>query len=268
MFTLGRKIDITYNTNKLILVITLIVAAIGYFMTGHVLSGIYIGAGSFLTWALAREIDPKHDYSAFVGVGLSLLNLFYYGKINLLIIFWIILMLRILNGISGEKLKPLDIFSVLGLTIYLSINNKNIVYIIPFIFAMIFASRFEGKSKMPLVALLIGLGAGLVELFYFKYFYVVDLDFSKIINILALVGSFIFITQAKRIDINNVIDDRGQQAQRKRIRATQMFCGNVILLLFLFVEMSPNNIIIYLSAMIGVIIYSLFVRPEREIKEV
>ena len=71
-------IDFNYKTNQLVVLLTLAASAVGWLVTGAFLSGLSIGVGVFLTWALAREIDPKHDYSALLAAGFSLINLFYY----------------------------------------------------------------------------------------------------------------------------------------------------------------------------------------------
>ena len=137
MFSLGRNIDFHYKTNKIIAIVSVVVAAIGWILTGNVLSGLYIGFGSFLTWALSRELDPKHDYSAFLAVGFSLLNLFYYEDLQLIVIFWILLLMRMVSGITGKGLTTFDIFSLLGFTVYLSLNNKNSVYLLIFLLAVV-----------------------------------------------------------------------------------------------------------------------------------
>ena len=89
--------------------------------TGTVLSGVYVGFGFFLTWALVRELDPNHEYSALLAAAFSLLNLLYYENVQLLVVVWVLLLMRIINGITGKELTTFDIFSVLGLTTYLII---------------------------------------------------------------------------------------------------------------------------------------------------
>ena len=108
MFTLGRKIDINYGTNKIIIILSLLVGLLGGIMTGEIKSGLYLALGTFLSWSLAREVDPGHEKSAFVAVGLSILNLFYYVKIEVLVLVWLILVMRMISRITGKELKFLD----------------------------------------------------------------------------------------------------------------------------------------------------------------
>ena len=56
--------------------------------------------------------------------------------------------------------------------------------------------------------------------------------------------------------------DFSYKSNKMIVIIAQIFYANIILLLFLFVEMSLNNLIIYLASMIGVIIYSFFARSK------
>lgn len=255
-FTLGRKIDINYQTNKLILIISAIVVIIGYFVTKDVISALYLGVGTFLTWALAREVDPKHEYSAFLCTALSLVNLFYYEKINLLVLFWIILLLRMVNEISGKDVSSLDVFLVLGFSIYLSIIHKSSIYVAAFVLAMVYIVKIKGKSKMALISLIIAASVFLVENSYFRYLSAQDIDFSNKINIFTIVGVFVFLMAVNFIKNEGIVDDKGNLLEVKKARSAQLLFGNMILFLFLFSGINLNNLIIYFSVIIGVIIYA------------
>ena len=257
MFTLGRKIDFSYNTNKIILAISFIVGGIGYFITGEISSGLYLAGGTFLTWALAREVDPKHDYSAFIAVALSLVNLFYYQKIELLIIFWIILTLRLVSGISGKDATILDIVVVLGMTLYLAVNSQNVMYILPFMSAMIYLIRAKENYKASIGALVLSLLAFLVGGFYLQYFKINSIELLKMENVFIIIGIFVFITGINFIKINGLVDDKGKPANDRKIRTSQMLYGNIILLLFLFAGVGLNNLIIYFSVIIGTFLYAI-----------
>lgn len=256
MFTLARKIDFNYMTNKIILAVSALAALVGYFVIGDIKSGIYIGLGTFLTWVLAREVDPKHDYSAFVCVGGSLINIFYYEKINLLVLLWMVLFLRLLNGITGKKLTALDLFTVLGLSIYLSIDFKNSIYLAPFISSIMTLNRLEKKSNLTMIAFIIAIGVFLLESFYFKMFQFQVIDFSNKLNVAIIAGTFIFSVWINFIKIKGVKDDLGNPINETRVRAGQMLFSNTVLLLLIFGGISLNNLIIYTAVMLGVISYS------------
>jgi len=125
---LGRPFDPRYPTNLAVAILALTVAIAG--TIGHLISGVAllesalwgIGAGFvlFLTWALGRELDPDHDLSAFVGAGLVLIALLLLDMPALLVVFWLLLVLRLVNRTSGLQAKPLDSLAVLGLGAWLT----------------------------------------------------------------------------------------------------------------------------------------------------
>lgn len=257
MFTLGRKIDIHYLTNRIILILSILVAIIGWIITGDLLSGAYIGAGTFLTWALAREADPKHEYSAFLCAGTSLLNLFYYENIQLLVIFWILLTMRLVNGITGKELRFLDVFSVLGMTIYLSISNQNSIYLITFVLAMGFLVSFKEKPKLALIAGGIGLATFIVESFFINYLSFNNISNSELINMLVIAMVFISFIFWKFLSKDEIRDDLGNIINDFKILSSQITYSIIVLLIYFFGDISINNLIIYLSVIVGVIIYWL-----------
>lgn len=250
MFTLARKIDIHYSTNKIILAIAILVGAIGYFITGHIKSGAYLAGGTFLTWALAREVLPRDEYGAFISVTLSLVNIFLYQNIQLLVLFWLILLLRLVNGLTGKKTTPVDIFSLLGLSIFLSISRGNSVYLLPFLFSMMKIK----KTKVSLLVLPLSAIIMLVEILYFKYLHINTINLSSIIDISIIVLLIAFIISVIGfIDNKGVYDDKGDPADEKKIKSSQIFFAITIFLLFILSYISINNLIIYIALMLEVI---------------
>jgi hypothetical protein len=126
---LARTIDPSYPTNRAIAALTIFFAIAGTAL--HVLSGgallegalwgVRVGFVLFLTWALGRELDPDHDLSAFVGVGLILIALLSsLDRPTLVESIWLLLLLRLVNHTTGLPAKPLDSLMVAGLGIWLS----------------------------------------------------------------------------------------------------------------------------------------------------
>lgn len=255
MFTLGRKIDINYSTNRIIILVSFIVAIIGWLKTGELLSGLSIGGGTFLTWALAREVDPKHEYSAFLCVLFSLLNLFYYNKIELLVIFWIILSLRLVNKISGKEMTFIDVFSVLGMTIYLSFRDQNSIYLVPFIIMMLFIMSFKGKSLLVIISGLIAILAFIIESYNMKYLRMRNSNFSEPLNLFYLMIIIISFLIPYFLSKNEIKDDLGNPANIRRINGSQILFSIIVFLLYIFGHKSTNNMIIYLSVLLGIMIY-------------
>lgn len=256
-FTLGRKIDINYPTNKIILIISAIVTLIGYFITKEFSSALYLGAGSFLTWALAREIDPKHKYSAFLCAALSLVNLFYFDRVQLLILFWILLLLRLVTEISGKDASLLDMVIVFAMGVYLSVLNKSSIYLVPLIFAIAYRIKTKGKSKEALVFMILSAAIFLVENSYFGFISPQDISLSDPLSIFVLVGTFGYLMFIDLIKRDVTLDDKGEELDERKVKYAQLLFGNTIILLFLFGGISFNNLVIYFSVIIGVIVYAI-----------
>lgn len=255
VFSLGRKIDLSYKTNQLIVGLSLIVAVIGWSLTGKVSSGLYIGVGVFLTWALSRELDTKHEYSAFIAAAFSLINLLYYETIQLLVIVWLLLLMRIVNGITGKALTSFDIFSVLGLTIYLSITNENSIYVMIYVLAMAFTMKSREKTKGALIAGGIGLIIFIVESLFMGYLIVNQINYLNPLSIATLVISFLSVVLFWFLSKDKTEDDQGQAIKRVKLLASQLLYNAAVLLLFLFSDLSLNDLTIYLAVLLGITIY-------------
>lgn len=259
MFTLGRKIDFNYKTNKMILIISAMAMAAGFIVTGDIKSSIYIGVGTFLTWALTREVDPKHEYSAFLAAAISLLNIIYYENINLLVIFLVLLVLRLLNGITGKEITLLDLSLVLLLSIITSLSTENSIYLVPFLSAVMTLSGLSKNPKKYYIFLFISAAVFLFESFYLNYFAFEFIGLSNRINLVIIALAVIFVIWINFIKIKGTLNDNGQPVDEKRVRAAQMLYGSIVILFFLG-EVSLNNLIIYFAVMIGIIVYSFFDR--------
>ena len=68
MFTLGRKVSLTYRTNQIILSLALISGIMWYIVTTDLAESAVLAGSLFLSWALVREIDCRREYAAFVAV--------------------------------------------------------------------------------------------------------------------------------------------------------------------------------------------------------
>lgn len=255
MFTLGRKIDMNYATNKIIVIITLLIAVLGFISSRNIFSSLSIAMGVFLSWALAREIDPRHEYSAFLAAAFSSLNLFYYKSISLLVVFWILIMIRTINGITGKELTAFDIFSLLGLSVYLSFNNRNGIYLVIFIILMSSLMVFNERAKISFLAAAVALGFFIVEIFFLKYLFFNRIDYLDRVNLITMALVLAFILLSKFISGEEILDDVGNRAKKFKIFSGQILFSTIVILLLLFGQVGLNNLIIYLSALAGVIIY-------------
>ena len=83
--------------------------------------GAGVGLTVFLSWALARELDPDNDHSAFVGAGLVSIGVFLWGLPHFLALFCLLVLGRIVNRSSGLSARTADSMAAVvlsGLLVY------------------------------------------------------------------------------------------------------------------------------------------------------
>ncbi len=79
VFALGRSVDLSYPTNRAIVILTLgafgaaVILQLGFGagVPESGTTGALAAASVFLAWALARELDPDTEYAAFAAAGLT-----------------------------------------------------------------------------------------------------------------------------------------------------------------------------------------------------
>jgi hypothetical protein len=148
--TIGRSFDPSYPTNRAIAIVTILVmvgGALFQLVSGEgwgegVLWGANAGLSVLLTWVLCRELDPDHALSAFVAVGLALVGLFLWGVPRLAVIFWLIVVMRLVNRTTGAPAGLLDSLGVLGLGSWLSLQGN-------WGYGIITAAAFLLDSQLP-----------------------------------------------------------------------------------------------------------------------
>ena len=121
--SIGRPIDPSYPTNRAIALLGVAVGGAGTIVRllggSSLIQSVAWGAGVafavFFAWALARELDPDYDLSAFVSAGLLLVSLLFFELPALLVLLWMLLLLRIVNRTTGLPATPLDSLAALGL---------------------------------------------------------------------------------------------------------------------------------------------------------
>jgi hypothetical protein len=125
--TLGRPLDPSYRTNLIVLIITPILAIISgvyvfmsdsEFMTA-LQAAFWMALAVFEAWALAREIDPDNDWSAFVAVALIVIAMFVlnFPAFSIIALFVSTMALRLTNRIVGPPATRSDSVLVLILVL-------------------------------------------------------------------------------------------------------------------------------------------------------
>ena len=118
--SIGRPVDLRYPTNLVIFILSMGVAAGGilYRLLAHELLlqsgkwGLKAGFTVFLAWAICRELDPDNDVAAFVGAGLTVFGVLLWGFPSFLVLFWLLLIIRVVNRTAGLAAKTMDSLAV------------------------------------------------------------------------------------------------------------------------------------------------------------
>ena len=121
--SIGRPVDRRYPTNRAIASLSLLVMILGFVVRRLAgtpsleasFGGLLMALGFFLAWAVARELDPDHDLSAFVAAAASLVPLAILGPPDLAATVLVLLLLRIVNRTVGPAARPLDTIGILAL---------------------------------------------------------------------------------------------------------------------------------------------------------
>lgn len=123
-FTLGLPIDLSYQTNRIIVFVSIISLTavqvyqlvIGTSFIPAFFAAAAAGFAVFLSWASGREIDPANDWSAFVALPVTFLIALLYGPPAFMAILFILLFSRVLNGTTGKQATAIDsaILLILG----------------------------------------------------------------------------------------------------------------------------------------------------------
>jgi hypothetical protein len=137
---LGRDIDPNYRTNLVIMILTPLSAVVAFVIAvvagmgfGDAIVRAFFTAGAtFAAWAFSREIDPDHDWSAFVAVGLAWIGCYIYrapvfGAFSLAMLMYA---LRMTNRVIGAPPTQVDtgiVLSTIAVTAFL--NNWVVAWI-------------------------------------------------------------------------------------------------------------------------------------------
>lgn len=255
MFTLGRKIDLRYKPNLIIVLLSLLAVAAGWLFFGEFQSGISLGGGFFLTWALTRELDPAHDYSAYLAAFLSLSVLFDFERIHFLSALWLLLLLRAVNGISGKDLTLFDLVSLFGFTLYLSFNDENSIYFLLFALAMMFIRQRGSKPKEAGIAGILALILFIVQSTWMAGLYFNSFEFLNLFDLLMIAGPLLSLIVFRSLSRTKVEDDKGNSVAQSRIFSSQLLYDAAVLLFFFFSDTTFSDQVLYLSAIAGVVLY-------------
>ncbi|TVP89784.1 hypothetical protein [Alkalibacterium sp.] len=255
IFTLGRSIDLRYKSNLIIILLTLSATALGWLFTDDGVVGLYLGGGVFLSWALSRELDPAHTLSAFKAAGLVFFTIFSPDSFQPVLVFWLLLLMRLINGITGKKLTLIDLLSTLAFTGFLSFTRENSLYLLIFVLTTVSLVTIGERSKSVLIV------GGLALLLLAGQIVIMDsLNFVSLNEIDFLMGSLLALTLLsvpffRQLSQTAIEDDKGETVDSIRVFSGQLLYSAAIILLTLTGSLTFNDQLIYLAVVSGILIH-------------
>ncbi len=149
-YALARPPDPRYATNLAIIVIAAVVGAAagglallgGAGLVSSAGDGIVAGASVFFAWALAREIDPDHEWSAFAAAGLAIGGLLAFDQPAFLPLLFLLIALRLISRTTGVAAKLADSLSILGAAVLASFMSH-------WLYGALAALGFFADSRLP-----------------------------------------------------------------------------------------------------------------------
>jgi hypothetical protein len=182
------------------------------------LTALILGISFFLAWALARELDPDHDYSAFLAAALSLIPSFWLGRPNLAAIFLILLLVRIVNRSVGPAARPLDTVGLLVLVAVVAWRGDPVT-VGAAVAAFVIDVILRPPHRIHLAAA--GASLGLLAVAVSRYRSAADPGMSALIWI-ALAASVPFLLLIRGSGSpRTVSDEGGDPLSGRRVRAAQ-----------------------------------------------
>ncbi len=258
-FTLGRKVDFSYKTNLAVSILTLLIIIPGALIQGSFIGGLLIGAGFFLTWALTREIDPLHDFSAFFAGAFFLIGIIFFEGLDLALLFWVLLSLRFISGICGKKPTFLDLIVIFGFSSFLAISNEQSIYWLFLGLALGLAYwRYKGDPRLGLAALFSS-GLFFLGLFFWPLSPGFIFSFNFFQGGLFFVAVLLPITVLIQVDKKEqgFRDDGGKTLNPQDINLARVFFAAVFFLLLTGETIGQGTFFLLFSVLAGALVFRL-----------
>ncbi len=228
--SIGRSLNFNYKTNKAIVIITAINIVIGLLLSiinqlelpVVIIQGLSFGITFFLCWAITREIDPDNALSAFIGLIPLLFILIFLPETNIIILFWLLISLRIINRTTGLPARIADSAMLFVLSLLISYFYSPIF---GFSVAAVFlfdAKLIEGQKFQLLFTFLSVFSSIILILYINQIFEVTAFSVLQFISILAIAIFFGFIIYSTK-DVKSKGDITNIPLSLSRIRSAQFF---------------------------------------------
>jgi len=225
----GRPLSLKYPTNRAVIIIVVLVFILGT-LTKLVMGDSLVvsivwafgaAASIFFAWAIARELDPDSNVSAFISATLMLAAIFFTGLPTLLTLFWFLLVIRILNRITGIAPKPLDLAVVIILAVVLSWQELWLYCLMTSLMLYI-NSWIDGKKKKGIILFVIVFSLGIVSAFLGNAFFkTIEISADAIVIVTLLTLLYIPVI-CKRTKLKSLTDITKEPVSVFRMRVTRI----------------------------------------------
>jgi len=262
----GRPLSFKHLTNRAIIIIvtsvfilgTLTKLVMGDSLVVSVVWAFGAAASIFFAWAIARELDPDSNVSALISSTLMLAALFFVGLPALLTLFWFLLVIRILNRITGIAPKPLDLAVVIILAVVLSWQELWLYCLMTSLILYI-NSWIDGEKRKGISLFVIVLSLGVVSAFLGNASFTtieISADAIVIVTLFTLLYIPVICTRTK---LKSLTDITKEPVSVFRMRVTRITVVVVGILVAIIQGYSGFNDLIPLWTSIGgIIIWNIY----------
>lgn len=154
--SLPRVVDPRYPSNRLVVAgsaVAALLTAVAAFVDVDLGFGpIAAAVGVFLSWAIARELDPDHPAAALLAMPVAFAVLLVVGEASLLLGTAVLLASRITAGTVGTDLRMLDGIALVGLSGLLGTQSVGVVGLALLVAGVFISGRSTGRSAAVSVA--------------------------------------------------------------------------------------------------------------------
>ncbi len=259
--SIGRPLDFNYKTNKAIVIITTITIMFGFVLSilkeftisNVILLGVSFGITFFVSWAISREIDPDNSISAFIGLIPLFIILFFWIETNIIILFWLLISLRIINRTTGLPARIFDSGMLFVISVLMSYFYSPIFGLLSTIVFLFDAKLIDGQ-KFQLIFASLSLFLSIIFFTINNQVFVLPIFSTlQLLSILIIAIVFAFISYFTK-DVKSKGDKNNEPLSLSRIRAAQIFILFSVLLMS-FVEIGLTAMIPVWCVLLGVIIH-------------
>lgn len=220
----------------------------------------------FLSWAIGREIDPAYEWSAFAALPLSFAAFLIYGSPALAVLFFILLLGRLINGTSGLQATVFDalMLIVLGAVLF----TGGTLLALPFLAAafglvgVLFAPPASGRRYGLYALISLVLFIVMIIFFYPQHYYVPG--FSIYTGAAALALAILTVVLVVRAGKGLVSGDNNEEPlDIRRIRLAQLMLA-LFMIADIFFKGGIALVMLYpaLFAYLGTAASNLVRRPD------